>query len=59
MKNRLKSNLPAKLARGRERFEKWRRAHKPRARFPEHLWSAAASLARKYGINRTALITKV
>ena len=59
MKKRSKSNLPAKLARGRERFEKWRRAHKPRARFPEHLWSAAANLARKYGISRTARILRL
>jgi hypothetical protein len=54
MKNPLKSNLPAKLARGRERFEKWRRTHKPRARFPQQLWTLAAKLAREYGLNRTA-----
>ena len=54
MKNPLKSNLPAKLARGRERFEKWRSTHKARTRFPGHLWSAAAKLAGEYGLNRTA-----
>lgn len=54
MKNRSKSNLPAKLARGRERFEKWRRKHKNYRRLPEYLWSAAAKLAGEYGINRTA-----
>ena len=54
MKKRLKSNLPAKLARGRERFEKWRRKHKAYRRLPEYLWSAAAKLAGEYGINRTA-----
>jgi len=54
MKNRLQSNLPAKLARGRERFKKWRSTHKQRTRFPEYLWSAAAKLAREYGLNRTA-----
>lgn len=54
MKNRSKSNLPAKLARGRERFEKWRSTHKSRTRFPEHLWSLAAKLAHEYGVNRTA-----
>ena len=54
MKNPLKSNLPARLARGRERFEKWRSTHKQRSRFPEHLWSLAAKLAREYGLNRTA-----
>ena len=54
MKNPLKSNLPTKLARGRERFEKWRSTHRPRTRFPERLWSLAAELAREYGLNRTA-----
>lgn len=54
MKNRLKSNLPARLVRGRERFEKWRSKHKVRSRFPEYLWSLAAKLAREYGLNRTA-----
>jgi len=54
MKNRSKSNLPAKLARGRERFEKWRSKHKTRTRLPEPLWSAAVKLAHEYGVNRTA-----
>ena len=54
MKKRSKSNFPAKLARGRERFEKWRRKHKSYRRLPEYLWSAAAKLAGEYGINRTA-----
>ena len=54
MQNRLKSNLPAKLARGRERFEKWRSKHKTYRRLPEYLWSAAAKLAGEYGLNRTA-----
>ena len=54
MKNRLQSNLPAKLARGRERFEKWRSKHKTYRRLPEYLWSAAAKLAGEYGLNRTA-----
>ncbi len=54
MKNPSKSNLPAKLARGRERFEKWRSKQKTRTRLPEPLWSAAVKLAQEYGINRTA-----
>jgi hypothetical protein len=32
MKNSRKSVLPAKLARGRSRFERWRRDHKPPTR---------------------------
>jgi hypothetical protein len=54
MKNPQKPLLPAKLAYGCERFEKWRSTHKARTRFPEHLWSLAAKLAREYGLNRTA-----
>ena len=54
MKNPQKLELPAKLARGLEQFEKWRNEHKTRARFPKHLWSLAAKLAREYGVNRTA-----
>lgn len=54
MKKPSKSHLPAKLARGRERFEKWRSKHKKRTRLPERLWSAAVKLAQEYGVNRTA-----
>lgn len=54
MKKRSKSDLPAKLARGCERFEKWRSKQKTRTRLPETLWSAAVKLANEYGINRTA-----
>jgi hypothetical protein len=53
MKNRMRSKLPAKLARGCERFEKWRKEHKTRTRLPERLWSAAAKLAHQYGLNPT------
>ena len=54
MKKRLGPNLPAKLARGRERFETWRKKQKTRRRLPERLWSAAVKLAQEYGVNRTA-----
>ncbi|MBC8159208.1 MAG: hypothetical protein H8E94_07740 [Alphaproteobacteria bacterium] len=54
MKKATPSKLPAKLARGRERFEKWRHKQKTRTRLPETLWSAAVKLAREYGVNRTA-----
>ena len=54
MKNRLKSNVPARLARGRERFDKFRKKHKGYRRLPESLWSTAVKLAQTYGINRTA-----
>ncbi len=54
MKSPSKSNLPAKLTRGCERFEKWRNKQKTRTRLPEPLWSAAVKLAHEYGVNRTA-----
>jgi hypothetical protein len=54
MKNPRKSPLPAKLARGRRCFERWRRTHKPPTRLSESLWSLAVELAREYGLSRTA-----
>jgi hypothetical protein len=59
MKSPSKSNLPAKLARGRERFEKWRSKQKARTRLPEPLWSAAVKLAHEYGVNRTARVLRL
>ena len=54
MSTRSKSNVPARLARGRERFDKFRKKHKGYRRLPESLWSAAVNLAQTYGVNRTA-----
>lgn len=59
MKYPSKSNLPTKLARGRERFEKWRGKQKSRSRLPEPLWGLAAQLAREYGLSRTARILRL
>ncbi len=54
MKNPRKSPLPAKLARGRRCFERWRRDHKPPTRLPESFWSLAVELAQEYGLSRTS-----
>ena len=54
MTNRSKSDIPARLACGRERFDKFRKKHKGYCRLPESLWSAAVKLAQTYGVNRTA-----
>ncbi len=54
MKTRSKSNVPARLVRGRERFGKFRKKHKGYRRLPDSLWSAAVKLAQTYGVNRTA-----
>jgi hypothetical protein len=45
---------PTPITKVRQRFERWRKSHQPRTRFPEELWSEAVSLAREYGHNRTA-----
>jgi hypothetical protein len=42
------------LARGRERFEVWRRSRTVGARIPEKLWSLAVTLAEVHGLSRTA-----
>jgi len=54
MKNPPNSRLPAELARARRTFKHWRSTHRPRSRLPKHLWSLAAELARRHGINRTS-----
>ena len=38
----------------RARFEEWRRNRHGKSPIPDELWSAAAELARKDGVNRTA-----
>ena len=38
----------------RARFEEWRQNRQGKSPIPEELWLAAAELARKDGINRTA-----
>ena len=38
----------------RIRFEEWRQNRQGKSPIPHELWAAAAELARKDGINRTA-----
>ena len=38
----------------RARFEEWRQNRQGKSPIPDELWSAAAQLARRDGINRTA-----
>ena len=54
MSTRSKLKVPALLARGRQRFDKFRKKHKGYRRLPDSLWSAAVKLARTYGVNQTA-----
>jgi len=59
MKTRSKSNIPARLLRGRERFDKFRKKHKGYRRLPDSLWSVAVKLAQTYGVNQTARILRL
>jgi len=59
MSNRERRDLPADLERLRQRFERWRETHRTRSRISDSLWAAAAKLAARYGINRTARALRV
>ena len=54
MVGRKRGAIPAALARGRDRFEAWRRSCHVGTRIPEKLWSLAVSLAEVHGLSRTA-----
>jgi hypothetical protein len=49
-----RGDLPARLEGVRRRFERWRATRKGHARTPDSLWDAAALMADRYGISRTA-----
>ena len=48
--------IPDDLEQLRRRFEEFRAARSGRSRFPETLWIAAAEMAKRYGVNRTAQV---
>ena len=54
MAGRRRGEIPVSLARGRDRFEAWRRTREVGARIPERLWTLAVELAREHGLSRTA-----
>ena len=54
MAGRKRGEIPVSLARGRDRFEAWRRTREVGARIPERLWTLAVKLAREHGLSRTA-----
>jgi len=54
MAGRKRGEIPVSLARGRDRFEAWRRTREVGARIPERLWTLAVTLAREHGLSRTA-----
>ena len=59
MVGRKPGDIPKSLARGRDRFETWRRSRKFGARIPEKLWSLAVKLAEAHGLSRTASALKL
>lgn len=54
MSGRKHHDIPAALARGRARFESWRRGRARGTRIPERLWTLAVKLADAHGLSRTA-----
>jgi hypothetical protein len=56
MVGRRHCDIPAPLARGRDRFEMWRRSRQVGTRIPDELWSLAVKLADHHGISRSASV---
>jgi hypothetical protein len=53
------SAIPGDLEQLRRRFEEFRAARSGRSRFPEMLWTAAAEMAKRYGVKRTAQVLRL
>jgi hypothetical protein len=51
--------IPDDLEQLRHRFEEFRATRPKRSPFPEALWAAAAELAKRYGVNRTAHVLRL
>jgi hypothetical protein len=51
-----RGQLPSDLARGRSRFQVWRKKREPGSRIPLDLWDMAARLAQTHGVSRTATV---
>ena len=56
MSGRDRRNVPVGLARGRDRFDAWRKTRRRGARIPDRLWNLAVKLADAHGLNRTASV---
>ena len=50
-----RGGLPQDLARGRSRFQTWRR-RQAGGRIPEPLWALAVRLVNRHGVSRTAAV---
>ena len=49
-----KTAIPDDLLQLSQRLQEWRSAHPPRSRLPEPIWVAAAEMAQRHGLHRTA-----
>jgi hypothetical protein len=54
MSTRPPANLPPSLALARDQIRQWRSQQQGRKRLPWKLWQKAVTLARAYGVNKTA-----
>lgn len=59
MLGRGKGELPVDLADAARRFAGWRRTRQRGERIPAALWNAAAGLAGRYGVSRTAQVLRI
>ena len=59
MVGRRQIEISESLARGRGRFEAWRRSRTVGDRIPDQLWSLAVTLAAAHGLSRTAAALRV
>lgn len=59
MAGRKRVEVGGALARGRDRFEAWRRSRQAGTRIPEKLWLLAVRLADTHGLSRTASVLKL
>ena len=59
MRSKRTQVVPAGLAAGRRRFERWRGTRTGHSRIPERLWTSAVKLAVTYGLCRTARTLKL
>ena len=51
--------VPASLARLKQRFAAWRKKRVAGQRIPDSLWNSAVKMAAKHGVSRTACFLKV
>jgi len=59
MATKAQLEIPVGMRKVCQRFERWRKRHKARLPIPEALWTAAAVVAREYGVFRTAKLLRL